>query len=1082
MAGAFDTFVDTPFQIKTEGETISVKFLPGVPNTGQGTVRWTLPIPAQGCATEDGLGVYCGILVALSTRAHTLADAPRDGVLYEGDNTASSNLHAGDRLGKDSDVLVVGAFYEGEKRSRIAEQIRNDQEVTESLTTELVISDLTPGQAYYVIVYAVDCQLRYHTEGMRAYSANFGNQDGSDTSPYQNISLNDQTIYPTDGTGLIPGRTYEFDLLVSEEFNPRTPFESPSQIVRFSADGADIGTYANLITEVNKAIALVDNPDQSPTPPNQGRYYWDGTSVYQWNGYQNVLVDGILYETSDPSIVPIGQYWYNTSTSVLSQLTSSSPIIWTVQDVITYHEDPTAIFGGDDYWYNTGNQTGYLWCTNTWCEQTTIVAADDPSCAPTPTCASFWYDETNELLFNWNVETNVWDQAYAIMWDVAPNALVSGTYWYNTTDSSLQLWTGSPSSFQTITDFVDSNEEPDTLLLPNGTLWYNNDTEELFEWVIAGTSSWVVRPVVVWPMDPTDTDSCDLWWNTDTDVLYKWDIVNSQWNAQDDFTISTINPYSTPTLTAGTLWYDTTTDLLKKWNGAVWVDTTFISQATDPTVPPAGQVWYNSSTEIWSVWNASPAEWQAFDPIDSAFDPTVVPQGTKWFNTSTNTLYERIGSSWVSIPYSTSSLSPSRNALWYDTTNDILMQWTGIPTQNQDGTITKQYTWTQVDPIATFDLVSADPNNRRRDGAVPSYLQFVALYTGSGAFISVLVPRNTPQGEYTGLVATGTAGSDTFCCMQPSDGYVSDLSTPITPTTFLFSHLQPQAVVLQPKRGLDGLSGQPTYAQVGIGDDGTPDERRALATSIREQLGYPVVEVELTTNQIDTAIDLALASLRKRSGSAYRRGFMMLDVQAGQQHYCLSSEMAQEQCSQPVKFNEIVTVMSAYRFTSAFLSSAHGAGVYGQIVLQHLYNMGTFDLVSYHLVAQYVEQMEHLFATRLTYHWHEQSRTLSFHHVFAAPERVALDVTAELSEQELMKDRWTRTWISRYALAESMRMLARIRGKYASLPGAGGGITLNAAELMAEHDAIKEELYSQIDDFIVNDAEEVGMESTFIIG
>jgi hypothetical protein len=183
-----------------------------------------------------------------------------------------------------------------------------------------------------------------------------------------------------------------------------------------------------------------------------------------------------------------------------------------------------------------------------------------------------------------------------------------------------------------------------------------------------------------------------------------------------------------------------------------------------------------------------------------------------------------------------------------------------------------------------------------------------------------------------------------------------------------------------------------------------------------------------------------------------------------------------------VGFHKIVTVMAAYRFTSAFLSSAHGSGVYGQIVLQHLYNMGTFDLLSYHLVAQYVETMEHLFATRLTYHWNETDRLLSFYHSFTARERVLLDVTLERTEQELFKDRWTKTWLSQYALAESMKILAQVRGKFATLPGAGGGIALNASDLIAQADLIQTGLFQQIDDFVVNDAEDIGLHSTIIIG
>jgi hypothetical protein len=63
-----------------------------------------------------------------------------------------------------------------------------------------------------------------------------------------------------------------------------------------------------------------------------------------------------------------------------------------------------------------------------------------------------------------------------------------------------------------------------------------------------------------------------------------------------------------------------------------------------------------------------------------------------------------------------------------------------------------------------------------------------------------------------------------------------------------------------------------------------------------------------------------------------------------------------------------------------------------------------------------------------------------------------------------------------------MIVLAQIRGKYASLPGAGGGISLNASDLMATADTYRQELIQQLDDFIVQEPEDVGIGSTFILG
>ena len=144
--------------------------------------------------------------------------------------------------------------------------------------------------------------------------------------------------------------------------------------------------------------------------------------------------------------------------------------------------------------------------------------------------------------------------------------------------------------------------------------------------------------------------------------------------------------------------------------------------------------------------------------------------------------------------------------------------------------------------------------------------------------------------------------------------------------------------------------------------------------------------------------------------------------------------------------------------------------------------MGTFDLSSFYLVSQYVEQLEHLFSTRLTFSWDEDSRELDVYNSFARPERILMEATIERTEQSLFKNRWTKSWIERYALAEARIMLAEIRGKYASLPGAGGGVSLNASDLYARADLDRQELLQQLDDYVAQDIENYGMGVHLTIG
>jgi hypothetical protein len=277
------------------------------------------------------------------------------------------------------------------------------------------------------------------------------------------------------------------------------------------------------------------------------------------------------------------------------------------------------------------------------------------------------------------------------------------------------------------------------------------------------------------------------------------------------------------------------------------------------------------------------------------------------------------------------------------------------------------------------------------------------------------------------------------------------------------------------KPGVDGVSDEPSYTEIGIGTDGTDSVRNAIVNDIRYELGYPVVDVELTKEQMDYAVSRALSELRQRSGLAYKRGFFFMGIKANEQRYNLTNKIS--------GMNKIVDILGIYRLTSSFLSSAHGAGVYGQIVLQHMYNMGTFDLLSYHIMADYTKLMEMLFAARLTFNWNEQKREVWIHNRFALSEKmVCIEATEERTEQDLMTDRYSKAWIRRYATGVCRIMLSEIRGKFSTLPGASGSVTLNAGELRQTGQADIDGCIADIESYVADKPEEYGMATQFTFG
>jgi hypothetical protein len=1028
--GEFDSFNDSAFQLKSEGEKISLQMDQGVPSSNQATINWDIPVPALGC---EGDGVYSGMVFLLHTSPLNSSNIPKDGKRYIADSTANQDIHSGDKIG---DALVVGAFYECDKKG--SEQ---------QLTSSFIINDLKPDVGYYVAGYAVDCQNRYHSDGSRAYSDSYGNEDEQDFPAKQIINItkpDKDCILPTDATGLLPGAEYQFDIVIDNTFPQGTNFK----VVEVNIDGINAGTYDELVDEINKNIALVGNPPTSPTAPNTGQFYWNATSqkLFLFDGINHNELP-VLIEPTDPSIVNIGDYWFDPVTKILSRWNIPSPIGWNIIPYISTTYDPNSPTC-NSYWLN--NIIARKWNGTVWCDLPTILSTTDPVCCNIPPCGSWWYDEINLQLNEWNVTLNKWDERVALYWPEPPNQLSNGTYWFDSVNKILNVLTGGTTwmNISTQPNVFIQIVQPTTTVM--GVLWYSPETELLKQ---HNGTVFVDLPIIVWPKDPSVIESCDAWWRSTDDNLLVWDAVGNAWVIVTNFTVSKTDPIFPVNLSVGQVWYNATDNVFNVWDGAAWItEKDFIISTTDPRTRVAGDSWFNPTSNEWKIWDVPNAGWNDINPLDVAGEPTLIPTGTYWFNSTNDALQIRNGTVWTSVMYSSSSLTPKIGDEWYNITSETLLEW--------DGT-----TYIPADVCAVADFENCG-------------ITITSAQLGSNTFVMIPV-MTSPSCNASGFADFRLDGaSPPRCgCSHGTDGN-GNKTYPVRQLTLeasLWDATTPaKSVVLSPQPGNDGVSGKPSYDAIGVGDDGTPDERRELAHSIRAQLGYPVVEVELTAYQLDTAIQGAIESFRKRSSMAYRRGFYFLDVIPGQQNYVMTNKR--------IGYDKIVNVTAAYRFTSAFLSTAHGGGVYGQVVLQHLYNMGTYDLTSYHLVSQYIETMQDLFATRLVYNWIEQKRTLGFFQSFTSPERILLDCSIERTEQDLMTDRFAKSWVERYALSECMLILARIRGKYGSLPGAGGGVSLDAAELTATAELYRLDLMAQLDEYIVQDLEGLGMHSTFIFG
>jgi hypothetical protein len=763
-------------------------------------------------------------------------------------------------------------------------------------------------------------------------------------------------------------------------------------------------------------------------------FTFDGINIltYQdlidnWN-LQAKLIGNPL---QSPTIPNLGMYYFNSTNNTLSQWNGSTHTSLTV--VIEDTQPNIATFG--DLWYDTTNNILNEWSGTAWVPQTIITFSNEPNALE---CDDLWFDTLN-------ITTSIWDgtvwvpvQLHNQITDpsLAPT-LDCSAHWFDTTNSILYEYDEKCKKWE-ITLALLWDVDPTALTI--GDKWFNETINELYNW---NGTAFVMIAVTISETQPTTVPPGGFWYKLSTMELF---VESLGTFTEIDVLLWPKDPTQPA---AGDLWWNGTTNQLFTRDALTntWVQTLpFFMQATDPSLAPTlviGCIWYNGT--IFKKWDGS--EWITTQVIENNINPANVVIGQYWFDTTTSTYKEWDGTNWITkiVTFlATDPYTPTLGDFWYQSSTSLLFSFDGT---NYNSIPFSTVPLTPINGFTYFDTT----------------LNELRTWNGTG------YQNATPQ-----FIVSLTANNQCLLITSSLLGSFSRVDVFSNPIQEFFLSMTPNATPKDARRGGDGLSDVPSYAEIGVGDDGSTDERHELIDSIRHQLGYPTVDVELTKQQMNYAIDSAIEALRKRSSVSYKRGFYFFDIEPGQQHYSLTDKRN--------GFNKIVDVLDIHRMTSSFLSVAGGDALYGQLALQSLYQMGSFDLISYHMVSQYIETMERMFASDITYNWNEDNRTLSIYKDLIRKERVLMEVLVERTEQAMIKDRLLKGWIEKYAMAQCRIMLSEIRGKYASLPGAGGGVSLNAIDLAARADADLIELYEQIENFIADDPSEWGVSSTFILG
>lgn len=259
----------------------------------------------------------------------------------------------------------------------------------------------------------------------------------------------------------------------------------------------------------------------------------------------------------------------------------------------------------------------------------------------------------------------------------------------------------------------------------------------------------------------------------------------------------------------------------------------------------------------------------------------------------------------------------------------------------------------------------------------------------------------------------------------------------------------------------------PMYDKLNVGTDLTSSERNQLIQTLKYQLGYPLVCTNLTDQHFNIAVDNAIQQLRTRADNAYFRQYLPILMQPNMQTIYLNDPTNGS--------NRVVDVMKVHRLNIMGMSTVGESGLYGQTFLNQLFYPGAqVDLTTIYMIHQYAELFSLVFAGDIAFSWRETTRQLTLFRKAFNEEKILIEVSMEKTEQELLQDRYLMQWIQQWATAEAMMMQGRIRSKYTSLPGPGGGLSLNGADLIQQANEYFEDCNRQVMDMEIGNGAEFG--------
>jgi hypothetical protein len=237
----------------------------------------------------------------------------------------------------------------------------------------------------------------------------------------------------------------------------------------------------------------------------------------------------------------------------------------------------------------------------------------------------------------------------------------------------------------------------------------------------------------------------------------------------------------------------------------------------------------------------------------------------------------------------------------------------------------------------------------------------------------------------------------------------------------------------------------------------TISPRQGLINEVQLYLGKNIVDLELDAEHWNFAVTAAFARYRQRSSNSTEESFLFLDIQPDVATYTLP--------------DEVQDVRSIYRRSIGGTAGGAAIDPFSLAFTNNIYMIqnpgglggsGSGMLATYDFAMQFQSLVGRMFGRDILYTWNSSTKRLTLHRRITNVEQVAIHIYNARPESDLLNDVYARPWLRDLAVAVSKQIIGEGRGKFSSIAGPQGGITLNGPEMKAEAKAEMERLDNEI--------------------